>query len=97
MFDSFEKQLEKTLKISTQCAKEREELKNKFFRKYDKTSVITLLDILMDGHPAEQQFSIEFREHYESNNFNEVEIKEFYRLFKENKEKVINSLESNGD
>lgn len=98
MFNTFDKQLEKTLKMSSQYTKERELLKQMFFKRFDKISVITLLDILItDGHPSEKKFAIDFRTHYESNNFNEGEIKEFDRLYREYKEKVINNLDSNGD
>ncbi len=96
--NSFDKQLDKTLKIGVNYIKEREKLKKLFYDKYDKLAINKLLDLLANkGHPSEQEFAKQFREHYKSNNYDEKEIKEFQRLFSKYKESVINDLENSSD
>ncbi|MBO5054855.1 MAG: hypothetical protein J6C64_00665 [Lachnospiraceae bacterium] len=99
MFEiTFEKQLEKTLKISSQYTIEREKLKKKFCDKYDNISIMTLLNSLAQkGHPSEKEFAAKFKEHYESDNYSEQEISEFTRLFIKYKKEVIDNLETNGE
>ena len=92
--NSFDKQLEKTLKIGAQHATEREKLKRMFCNEFDNVSIITLLEsITYKGHPAEKQFANTFKAHYESDNYDEQEIKEFKRLFDKYKQDVIIALE----
>lgn len=95
---SFDKQLDYTKKIGEKYSQEREKLKQMFCDKYDKTSISILLDLLANkGHPSEQEFAKQFKLHYESNNYSEVEIEEFKRLFSKYKVLIINDLESSTD
>lgn len=96
--NTFDKQLEKTLKASEKYSNERDKLKKLFCDEYDNMAIVTLLNSLLDkGHPSEKMFASAFRNHYESDNYNEVEIKEFDRLYKKYKEEIINTLEENGE
>ncbi len=96
--NSFDKQLNKTLKIGTDYIQEREKLKNLFCDKYDKLAINKLLKLLADkGHPSEQQFAKHFGQHYYSSNYDEKEIKEFQRLFGKYKEEIINDIENLSD
>lgn len=96
--NTFEKQLERTLKISAQYTEEREKLKKMFCDEYDNIAITILLESLVNkGHPSEKNFANQFKEHYESGNYNESEIHEFKRLFNKYKEDVINTLETDGE
>lgn len=95
---SFDKQLDNTKKIGEKYTQEREKLKRMFCDKYDKISINILLVLLANkGHPSEKEFAEQFKLHYESNNYNEVEIEEFRRLFNKYKELIINDLETSTD
>lgn len=96
--NSFDKQLDKTLKIGAQHTREREKLKEMFCNEYDNISVNTLLESLQSkGHPSEKRFAINFKVHYESDNYDEQEIGEFKRLFVKYKKDVIATIEQTED
>lgn len=99
MFElTFDKQLDRTIKLGAKYTKECEKLKDKFCREYDKKTVITLLDLLIsNGHPGEQMFATKFRDHYNSDNYSDQEMYEFKKLLDQYKEELVNTLESNGD
>lgn len=99
MFENtFDKQLEKTLKIGAQYTFECEKLKEKFCDEYDKITITTLLDLLIsEGHPGEKNFANNFKTHYESDNYSDKEISEFKKFFDKYKKDVINTLESIGE
>lgn len=95
---NFDKQLDKTIKMGIEYAQEREKLKTLFCDRYDRLAINTLLNLLSDkGHPSEQEFAKQFREHYTSSNYDEKEIKEFQRLFGKYKDQIINDLEESSD
>lgn len=96
--NTFEKQLEKTLKLGSQYTIECEKLKAKFCDEYDKDTIMTLIELLINkGHPSEQSFASKFKNHYESDNYTDKEMSEFKKMFIKYKENVIDTLESNGD
>lgn len=98
MFENtFEKQLEKTLKIKAQYTSECAKLKEKFCDEYDRVAIMTLLELLITkGHPGEQKFAQEFKNHYTSDNYNDQEMSIFKKMFSKYKKDVIETLESNG-
>ena len=99
MFENtFDKQLEKTLRIGAQYTLECEKLKEKFCDEYDKATIMTLLELIITkGHPSEQNFANEFKKHYESDNYNDKEMSTFKKMFSKYKRDVINTLESIGE
>ncbi len=99
MFEiTFDKQLEKTLKLGSQYETELEKLKDKFCNEYDSVSISALLELLISkGHPSEKNFAKEFKQHYESDNYNDKEISVFKKMFSKYKEDVINNIESIGE
>lgn len=93
--NTFEKQLEKTLKLGTQYSIECEKLKEKFCYEYDKVTIMALIELLISkGHPSEQTFASEFKKHYESDNYTDKEMSEFKKMFIKYKENIIDILES---
>lgn len=96
--NTFDKQLEKTLKLHVRYNFECEKLKEKFCDEYDKATITALLELLITkGHPGEQTFAKEFKEHYESDNYTDQEMSTFQKMFYKYKHELVNKLESDGE
>lgn len=95
MFENtFDKQLEKTLKIGEQYTIEREKTKELFCIEYDKKTILALLELLITkGHPGEESFANQFKTHYYSDNYDDKEMAMFKKLVGRYKEDLISTLE----
>ena len=96
--NTFDKQLEKTLKINEEHTKERERLKKMFLEEFDRATIITFIDLIYKkGHPVEVKFIETFKDDYDSGNYDEVEIKEFKSLTVIYKSDLIDCLNRKED
>lgn len=91
---SFSKQLEITLKKNDEYIAEREKLKEMFYSEYDKITIFSLIELVIEkGHPAEKSFVEEFKQTYENDNFTDNEINVFNKLLKKYKPDLINTFD----